>query len=340
MTTLMRQEISEVPVAVDRLLSAGAADIAGGGLAFRERDPRVVVTVARGSSDHVCTYWKYGCEILAGIPVASLGPAVASIYEAPLQLANCAAIAVSQSGRSPDIVAMAEAARRGGALSVALTNDASSPLAAACDRTLDIRAGAERSVAATKTFVTSAVAGLLLLAVWRGDRALEAAIRALPEKLAAACRIDWPQVRAAVNGHDSVFTLGRGPALAISNEAALKFKETCQLHAESYSSAEVLHGPVSIVSADFPVLCFAAGDAAEEGLVAVADQLADKGARVLVTSDKARCAVPLEHVRTGHFLTDPLPLIVSFYAMVERLAAERGIDPDRPRHLRKVTETR
>ena len=137
----------------------------------------------------------------------------------------------------------------------------------------------------------------------------------------------------------ALYTLGRGPAYAMSNEAALKFKEVAQIHAESYSSAEVLHGPVAIVGADFPVLAFAAADAAEPGIVETADAIAGKGARVFVTSGQARVATALPVVRTGHPLTDPLALIATFYAMVERIAVAKGFDPDTPRHLHKVTET-
>ncbi|APG46160.1 SIS domain-containing protein [Phaeobacter porticola] len=337
--TKMRREIDEIPTAVDRLLSRGDADIDAVADAVHALDPNVMVTVARGSSDHVCTYLKYASEILLGVPVASVGPSVASIYKAPLRLKGALSLAVSQSGKSPDIVAMAESARRDGALAVALTNDAASPLAAASDHTLDIHAGPELSVAATKTFVTSAVAGLWLLAKWDRNQALLAALHTLPDQLDRACRIDWPEVRDAIGARSSLFTLGRGQALAVSNEAALKFKETCQLHAESYSSAEVLHGPVSIVEEGFPVLGFAAADAAEGALAGIADQIAAKGAQVFATTDKVTAAQRVDHVRTDHALTDPISLIVSFYAMVEAFAASRGIDPDAPRHLKKVTET-
>ncbi len=335
----MRQEILEIPTAVERLLSVGASDIKHAAQAIAALDPAFVVTVARGSSDHVCTYLKYATELLLGVPVASVGPSVASVYGAPLKLRNGLAIAVSQSGQSPDIVEMARAAQRDKALTVAITNDVSSPLANTSDHTVDMCAGAELSVAATKTFVTSTVAGLLLLAEWRGDDALRAAIHKLPEVLDAATQHDWPEVRAAIDAERSLFTLGRGPVWAISNEAALKFKETCQIHAESYSSAEVLHGPVSIVDEGFPVLAFAAHDAAETLLVDVADQIAAKGANVFVTSDRAKHATPIGHCRTDHPLTDPISLITSFYAMVEKVATSRGINPDTPRHLKKVTET-
>jgi glutamine---fructose-6-phosphate transaminase (isomerizing) len=337
--SLMRREIVEIPDAVERLLSAGRGDIARAAEALRDRDPAFAVTVARGSSDHICSYLKYVSELALGLPVASIGPSVASIWGAQMKLAGSACLSVSQSGQSPDIVAMNRAARRDGALTLAITNDPNSPLATSSEHVLDIHAGTERSVAATKTFVTSAVAALLLVAEWKGDADLLAAICALPEALERAAKVSLPEVQAAITPSQSVYTLGRGPSWAISNEAALKFKETCQIHAESYSSAEVLHGPVSIVGVGFPVLCFAAADAAEDSVLQIADQIVAKGAQVFVTSDRASRATRIEHVRTGHPLADPIALITSFYSMVEQLANKRGFDPDQPRHLKKVTET-
>ncbi|MCB2110564.1 MAG: SIS domain-containing protein [Defluviimonas sp.] len=337
--SLMRREIAEIPAAAARLLDASGADIRAAAAAARSLDPAYIATVARGSSDQACTFLKYAAELTLGLPVASLGPSVASIYRAPLRLAGALAITVSQSGRSPDIVEMARAARAGGAMTLAVTNDAGSPLALACDRTLDIQAGPELSVAATKTFVTSALAGLALVAEWKDDRDLRAAIAALPGHLERATRADWGALAELSGRARSLYTLGRGPSFAMSGEAALKFKETCQIHGENYSSAEVLHGPVSIVGPDFPVLAFAVPDAAESAVVEVADALAAKGAAVFVTSARASAATELPAVRTGHPLTDPLALVVSFYAMVERVARARGIDPDRPRHLSKVTAT-
>ncbi|WP_224816410.1 SIS domain-containing protein [Hasllibacter sp. MH4015] len=337
--TQMRQEVLEIPDAVDRLLTNGAPSIAMIAEAAAAANPLFAVTVARGSSDHACTFLKYALELELGLPVASVGPSIASIYGARLNLARSVTLSVSQSGKSPDIVAMSRAATDGGSFTIAITNDATAPLAGASQHTIDICAGIERSVAATKTFVTSAVAGLILLAEWKKDDALRSVLNDLPGALAKAADLDWPELRSAIGPAQSLFTLGRGPAWAISNEAALKFKETCQIHAESYSSAEVLHGPVSIVGTGFPILCFASADAAEGSVADVADQLAAKGARAFVTSEKAATAESLPHIRTGHGLTDPLPLIVSFYAMIEKVAGERGINPDAPRHLNKVTET-
>jgi glucosamine--fructose-6-phosphate aminotransferase (isomerizing) len=336
--TQMRREVAEIPQAVERLLSDGGVAVRDAARVIAARDPAFFVTVARGSSDHACTYFKYAAELLAGLPVASVGPSVASIYKARLKMKGAVCLSVSQSGRSPDIVDLTRAARAGGAYTVAVTNNAASPLSDAADATLDIHAGPELSVAATKTFVTSALATIWVVAEMVGDEALLSAIRGLPECLAEAVEVDWSPVAGAV-GAGSLYTLGRGPSWAISNEAALKFKEVCQLHAESYSSAEVLHGPVSIVDRGFPVLAFAAADAAEGALSDVADALADKGAEVFATTDRVRAAHALPVVRTGHPLTDPLALIVSFYAMIEAVAVVRGLDPDMPRHLKKVTET-
>ncbi|MEZ5912705.1 MAG: SIS domain-containing protein [Paracoccaceae bacterium] len=336
--TQMGREVQEIPDAVARLLD-GRGAIAAAATALRGADPVFLATIARGSSDHAATFLQYASALLLGVPVASLAPSVASVFGVTPRLARAGCMAISQSGQSPDIVAMTAAARRTGALTLALTNDLGSPLAAAADHAIDICAGPERSVAATKTFVTSAVAALAVLAEWAGDDRLQAALAVLPDALRVAASCDWPEFRQALAGRNSLYVLGRGPGLAISNEAALKFKETCQIHAESYSSAEVLHGPVSIVEPGFPVLALANRDAAESALVSVADNLADRGAAVFATSALAGRARRIDFVPTGHGLTDPLSLVVSFYAMVERLAVERGVNPDAPRHLKKVTET-
>ena len=338
MSTKMRQEIQQVPEAVERLLAEGGAAVAAAAEKARALEPPFLLSVARGSSDHACTYLKYVSELVLRRPMASVGPSVRSVYGVRLEAEGALCLSVSQSGQSPDIVQMTEALRAGGAQTVAITNDPGSRLAEVSDQTLPIHAGPELSVAATKTFVTSQVAGLWLLAEIKGDADLVAAIRALPRYLEEACNCDWSDAADAIDGQ-SIYCLGRGPSWAISNEAALKFKETCLIHAESYSSAEVMHGPVSIVGQDFPVIVFAARDAAEASAVASADELAGKGARVFITSDSASRASCLPHIHTDHWLTDPIATIVSFYSMVETVALARGIDPDAPRHLKKVTET-
>ena len=339
MTTHMRREIEEIPEAAARLLDRSGAVLAEAGRAIGQRDPHFLVTVARGSSDHAATFMKYAVELTAGLAVASVGPSVASVYGRQLRLAGAACLAISQSGKSPDIVAMAESARRGGALTIALTNTADSPLAAASDHAIDIMAGLERSVAATKTFVNSTVAGLALMAHATGDEKLLAALAKLPEQFRRAVACDWSPLTGALDGHNSLYVLGRGPTLAIAAEAALKFKETCGIHAEAYSAAEVMHGPVRIVEPGYPLLVLAARDAAEPSVAGMADKLAAQGALTFATSARTAAARHLPFAVSGHPLTDALVLIASFYGFIEALSRRRGFDPDHPPHLNKVTET-
>ncbi|MBL8599085.1 MAG: SIS domain-containing protein [Devosia sp.] len=337
--TYMRMEIDEIPDAAQRLLDGSAASLAEAGQRLRTLQPVMVATIARGSSDHAAAFLKYAIELTAGVPVASIGPSIMSIYGRELRLDGCAAISISQSGKSPDIVAMAQSARRNGALSIALTNTAGSPLAESADISIDLAAGKEQSVAATKSFVSSVVAGLAILSHWTEDDGLKVALGKLPEALGRAVTVDWTPVIAALKGHDSLYVLGRGPALAIAQEAALKFKETCGIHAEAYSAAEVLHGPARIVEAGFPVLALAARDASEAGVAEIADRLARQGATAFATTDRVTVAQRMPFVETGHGITDALVLIASFYGFVEMLSRHRGFDPDRPPHLKKVTET-
>jgi len=337
--THMRLEIEEIPDATRRLLADSAEQMKAAGLALKAKDPAMIATIARGSSDHATAFLKYAIELTAGIPVASIGPSIVSIYGRELKLRRCAVLAVSQSGKSPDIVAMEQSARRSGALCIALTNTPGSPLATSADIAVGLRAGVETSVAATKSFVSSVVAGLAIIAHWTDDAALLDALTALPAAFERAMVRDWTPLMAALKGRDSLYVLGRGPALAVAAEAALKFKETCGIHAEAYSAAEVLHGPARIVEAGFPVLALAARDAGEAGVAEIADRLSSQGATVLATTDRVKRATSLPYVATGHEITDALTLIVSFYAFVEMLSRHRGFDPDHPPHLRKVTET-
>jgi glutamine---fructose-6-phosphate transaminase (isomerizing) len=337
--SFMRQEIEEIPRAVARLLENGATQLAEAGAAVRDSKPVMIATIARGSSDHAASFLKYAFELAAGIPVASIGPSVASVYGREIAFRNCVAIAISQSGKSPDIVRMAESARKSGATTIALTNTPGSPLAAASNIAIDLLAGEEKSVAATKSFVCSVVAGLSLVAHATGNSNLQKALAGLPSSLETAISCDWSPLAEVLDGASSMYVLGRGPSLAIANEAALKFKETCGLHAEAYSAAEVLHGPARIVERGFPVLALTAGDAAEITVAEVVDRLAGQGARSFITSKKSKAAVALPIASSDDPLCGALTLIVSFYAFVEELSRRRGFDPDRPPHLKKVTET-
>ena len=337
--THMAREVAEIPAAAARFLTQSAPAVQAAAQEMQKLDPGLMVTVARGSSDHAATYLKYAVELLAGVPVASVGPSVASIYGRPLRLTGAVCVGISQSGQSPDIVEMMRAGRSGGALSVAITNFADSPMGAASNHCLALQAGVEHSVAATKTFVVSVLAGLTLLAEWRQDDDLRRAIADLPVALEKALHLDWSPLAARLSRANSAYVLGRGPAFAIANECALKLKETCGLHAESYSAAEVLHGPAAIVQAQFPVLALGVADAALPHVVTTAERLAAQGADVFLTGAAAKGVTQLPSVPDLHPLVAPLVLATAFYSFVEGLARRRGFDPDTPPHLRKVTET-
>ncbi|WP_127903899.1 SIS domain-containing protein [Solirhodobacter olei] len=338
--THMRREIEEIPAIAAHFLDTGRPALAAAGAALRELDPRFVVSVARGSSDHAATYLKYAIELMIGVPVASIGPSIASIYGARMRLERAACIGISQSGRSPDIVAMMRAAGQGGALPIAITNDRHAPISEEAAHTLALHAGRERSVAATKTFVTSVLAGLALLAEWSGDDDLRRAVATLPIAFEQALTCDWTPLADRLVRARSLYVLGRGPSFAIASEMALKFKETCDLHAEGYSSAEVLHGPAAIVNARFPVLALGVQDAALQQATETVTRLVGQGADAFFTGpEPVSGATALPAVQGLHPLVAPLVLVVSFYIFVEELARRRGLNPDIPQHLRKVTET-
>lgn len=338
-TTAMAAEIAETPDAVARFFAHEDAALRGLGAKLRRLAPAFAVSCARGSSDNAAAHFKYGLEILAGIPLASVGPSVASIYHAPLRLTGALLVSVSQSGRSPDIVALQAAARAAGAFAVAVVNDADSPLAAAADAVLPLHAGPERSVAATKSCIASAVVLAALLAELLDDNPLRAAVRGLPEAFGRALAADWSAPIEMLRGATHAYVVGRGPALPVAMEAALKLKETGALHAEAFSGAEVMHGPLQLLHQGFPVLAFRPRDAAHLAMGHAVARLAAVGGQVFTAEDGPAAPGRLPFAATGHWLLDPLAMLLSFYGLAEQAARARGHDPDHPSHLRKVTET-
>jgi glucosamine--fructose-6-phosphate aminotransferase (isomerizing) len=305
----------------------------------RHTPPRVVVTCARGSSAHAATFGKHLIERHLGIPVAAAAPNIATVYRRRMQLKDQIVLTISQSGRSDDLTEFAAMAKAAGARTVAIVNDTGSPLAAASDLVLPMAAGPERSVAATKSFVAGLAVLLRFAAVWADDGALRAAIERLPDRLATASELDWSPALDVLSAASSLVTIGRGPTLAIAREAALKLKETCNLQAEPFSGAEFQHGPVTLVLPHYPILLFMPTDAAAKGLRDLADKLRAMGAALFVTDHNA-VSGRLPALDPDHPDTDAVCLIQSFYALAVRLAARRGTDVDRPRHLQKITSTR
>jgi len=336
----MEQEIADAPLAVGRQeqeLAGPLADLAG---RLARLAPRVIVTCARGSSAHAATFGKHLIERYMRIPVAAAAPNIATVYGQQLRLKDQVFLAISQSGMSDDLVEAARAAKASGALTVCIVNAVASPLAAACDIVLPMGAGAELSVAATKTFIASLAALLRLAARWTQDAVMQNALARLPDRLAAAARLDWAGALGALAGATSLVTIGRGPTLAVAREAALKLKENCNLHAEAFSGAEFVHGPVALVESDYPILLFMPTDAAAAGMRQLAATLRHKGAALFAAEPGEATPWRLAALAPDHPETDAVCLIQTFYGMAYRLAARVGTDVDRPRHLQKVTRTR
>lgn len=338
--TAMLSEAREAPQVVARLLESNAALCRDLGARLRASPPPFAVTCARGSSDNAATFAKYLLEIHSGLVTASVGPSVTSVYAARPRMRDALFLAVSQSGRSPDILHLANAGREDGALTVALVNDTTSPLAATCEVVLPLHAGPEKSVAATKSFIAALVASLQLVAHWSQDRALLTALETLPETLAKAAATDWSAALPMLSKVDNLFVVGRGVGFAMAQEAALKLKETSGIHAEAMSAAELMHGPWTLAGDHFPILVLSQRDETLHGVNDLVTKLNGQGVPVVVAgAAEGPATVMLPSVEKVHPYVAPIALVQSFYPLVNAIAQARGRNPDAPPRLRKVTET-
>jgi glucosamine--fructose-6-phosphate aminotransferase (isomerizing) len=333
----MYREAAEAPDRVEDQLQRNGATLATLAERLRARAPAAMVTIGRGSSDHAATYARYLVETRMGILASSLSPSIFSVFKAPLSLRDMLCLVISQSGCSPDLLAAASAARDSGAIVVALVNDPDSPLAGIASVVLPQGAGPEKSAAATKSFITSLSAIAQMVALWSGDEAMRAALPQLPSALAKAWDEDWSACRDMLQTADHLYTVARGLHLAIAQEAAHKLKETCMIHAEPFSSAEVLHGPNELAGEGFPVLLFRSQDAGDASVQHAARQLSAQSASVMMAGGSDPGALPVP--RAPHPALAPILQVQAFYRMANALAVDRGHNPDQPRHVQKVTHT-
>jgi len=340
MTTLMLQEALSSARQVAQQLAGDEGRYAALGAALRALPPQGAVTIARGSSDHAAAYFAYLVMSRTGQLVTSLPMSLLTLYKAPMARQRVLAVSISQSGRSPDLYEPMQVFEKAGATTVALVNDISSPLAQAVDWAMPLHAGPEKSVAATKSFICGLVAGARLAGHWGAHADLLDALKTLPAALEEACLQDWSAAVEPLRTASQLMVIGRGPGLAIAQEAALKFKETCGIQAEAFSGAEVKHGPMALVNDNYPMLIFALRGPAQPSLIALAAEMRGRGARVLLAApadvperDLTLATAPQEDL-------DPITAIQSFYLLVEAVARARGLDPDQPPHLSKVTSTR
>jgi glucosamine--fructose-6-phosphate aminotransferase (isomerizing) len=334
----MYREAAQAPNAVRGQLETNAMCMRRLGALLRDMAPRAVVTCARGSSDNAATFAKYLIESHAKVLTSSAAPSLSSLYEAHPDLHGVVFLAISQSGRSPDLLASVETAKKCGAVVVALCNSTDSPLAAMADHVVPLCAGVEMSVAATKSYIVSLSAIVHLVGSWTTDQVLLNALHRAADQLDQAWLLDWNAAVEALKRAANLYVVGRGFGLGIAQEVALKLKETCGLHAEAFSAAEVKHGPMALVRLGFPVLMLSQNDESRPGIQTLANDFIVRGAEVLLAGIELEHALSLPTI-AAHPAIEPMLMIQSFYRMASSLAFARGFDPDTPPHLNKITET-
>ena len=352
--TRMRREIGQIPAVVARILAQAPHDLHPVAAAIRSSRPRFAVVAARGTSDHAANFAQYLMEAHLGMPTGLAKPSITTIYQRPLRWKGGLLLAISQSGESPDIVAVVEAARAGGALTIAITNHPDSPLGAAAEHVLPCRAGRERAVPATKTYVAQLVVVAALVEAIKPSSDLSHGLGGLPATLRATLRATdrWlaaedgttagPAAIDAFARSNRALVVSRGYNLATALELALKFKETCGLFAEAYSTADFAHGPVVLAQPRVPVLAIRP-DGPMGGLIdETLQKTGARGGRPVVIGGpsaggmKAALSLPFE---LPEALT-PIVYVVPGQLLVEAVARRRGISPDAPEGLGKVTRTR
>jgi glucosamine--fructose-6-phosphate aminotransferase (isomerizing) len=339
---LVRSEIAEQPAVADRILSNATGDVARIADLIREAAPRAVLLTARGTSDHAALYAKYLVEVGLGLPCGLTSTSTLTVYGATPDLRGVLWISISQSGGSPDLVESTAAARRAGAITLAVTNNPSSPLAAAAEHHLDVHAGPELAVAATKSYTAQLLTLWLLITTWRGGDLTPA--KALPQFLERAVSSpDVPEVAARYRFVDRLVVTARGYSYPTAREAALKLMETSYLSAQAFSAADLMHGPLAMVDADRPVIAIVAEGPGGDAMAPVLDALKDRGADVCAVAPAGRAPDATVRLDLPTGMPEdlaPVVQIVPLQRLALEMAVARGLDPDAPRGLRKVTETR
>lgn len=331
----MAREIAEIPAASERLL-ARTDVFAAIASRIEQAKPRIVVLCGRGSSGQVGVYLRYLFETRLGWLTSAAAPSVMTAYQRTPDFREALFIVISQSGRSPDLVAPTQIARRAGALTLAIVNDPDSPAASAAELILPIGAGPERAVAATKTVVLSMVAGARLVATLAGDDRLQQGLDALPPRFLEALTCDWCAWSDSAASAPAAFIIGRGYGLGCAREVALKTTEILRVPALGYSAAELRHGPRAAVTPATPVLVLRQDDEAAASVDDLIRDLSEAGNDVFSAGGTHGV---LPWIGDCHPACDPVVMLVPTYRAIEQAARRRGLDPDNPPHLSKVTRT-
>jgi glucosamine--fructose-6-phosphate aminotransferase (isomerizing) len=328
-------ETAEIPAAAERLLARTDA-IKAIVARVEQTRPRIVVFCGRGSSGHVGVYLRYLFEARLGLLASAAAPSVVTAYRRPPEMRGALFVVVSQSGRSPDLVNATQVARKHGALTLAIVNDQDSPTAAASELVLPIGAGAEHSVAATKTVVLSMIAGAQLVAALARDDDLVAGLGQLPLRLSRALDCDWSAWADSAARAAAAFVVGRGYGLGCVREIALKVAEILRVPTLGHSAAELRHGPRASITPSTPVLVLRQNDEAATAIDDLVKDLNDANETLFVAGGPAGT---LPWIGDGHPVYDPVLMLVPAYRAIEAVARRRGFDPDNPPHLSKVTKT-
>lgn len=347
----MLDEIRQQPAALERTLKSELKTAAKLRRAVEKRRPRLIVLAARGTSDNAAQFARYLLEIETGIPVSLAAPSIATLYGAKVNLSEALVVAISQSGESTDTNYVLEQAKAQGALTVGITNEPESTLARLAEHVFLVRAGKEKSVAATKTY-TGQLLAVYLLAHAMGANLPEKSLARIPELAAGALKLEKEVAAAATRYRfmDHAVVIGRGLNYSNAFEWALKLMETCYVVAERFSSADLLHGPIAMVEAAFPAFLFVPPGPVAAPLLGMVERLQELKADAFVITDKrnevavrkAGRGVVLPMAFPGSDPADvftPIPYVVPAQLFAAYLAAEKGLNPDQPRALSKVTRT-
>jgi glucosamine--fructose-6-phosphate aminotransferase (isomerizing) len=304
---------------------------------LHQKNPYSLVSIARGSSDHAAQYMNFLATIKLGKLTTSLSMSALTLYQAELDVSHSVGVSISQSGQSPDIILPLKYMREKGAPTIAIVNDTTSPLAKTAEYVLPLHAQKENAVAATKSFIASLSACASLVGHWNNDEVLTRSLHHLPDDLIKSQKLDWTPAISTLEKAKRIMVVGRGTGLSLALEASLKFKETCGIQAEAFSAAEIKHGPQALIEAGYPLFIFATRGPALLSLLDLATDMRARGANVILAAPSFVKDRDLE-IQSAHAEElDIITAIQSFYLMVEELSRVRGLNPDAPKHLSKVT---
>lgn len=342
MKTRMIEEIHAQPEVLARILDEGWGEVLDAARSLRERNFRSVMLAARGTSDNAAYYAKYLFEVVFGVPAVLASPSVFTLYESPMKLDSVLVIGISQSGESKDVLETVERSRDLGASTLSITNDGNSSLAGAADHHLPLRAGEERSVAATKTYTAELLLLRLLVEALSGARTPGNETRKLPERASEVLGSEWSgTARYRYAGH--LVVTSRGYNLPTAKEAALKLMETSYVVAEAFSAADLRHGPIAMIGQDFPVIAIVPPGKARPGMVSLVESLLERGAEVAVIGEDetlaGRAAASFSVPCSCPEDLSPILYAIPPQILAHELSLLKGLDPDAPRGLSKVTET-